>query len=115
MRILRQALERNRKIKQTYPSACSFYSVRLALQGKVFFSVPIKTRNTKTSRASLKALLKRWSGSPRTKVLSKVRATGREKAISEKSELPNSAKDTGVSGHDTCRSEAEWQRDNDSS
>lgn len=48
-------------------------------------------------------------------MLSKVRATLREKAISEKPELPNSAQETGVSGHDTRRSQAKRQRDNDNS
>lgn len=48
-------------------------------------------------------------------MLSKVRATVREKAISEKPELPNSAKDTGVSGPNTWRSQAKLQRGNDNS
>lgn len=47
-------------------------------------------------------------------MLSKARATVREKAISEKLEPPNSAKNIAVSGHDTCRSQAKRQKDNDS-
>lgn len=49
LRVLRQALEGNRKIKQRYPSACICYSVRLPWWGEEFFSGPIKTRTTETS------------------------------------------------------------------